>query len=157
MTRRLGGRRPPVSVQRRLTVREDEIRARAPLLQASMQMDIGEAGERGGKPSRWWWEVCPPLRTFPDNPVALDLRGLRYGRLAVIGLLDDRTFNRKSDKARWVVRCACGLFEVRSAKAIRNPANAHDACWRCGYVHHLRRQEHFARTGRWPTNEQVAM
>lgn len=53
-----------------------------------------------------------------------NLTGKRRGRLVVQGLA-------KYIPKRWVVRCDCGTYEVRTSKAIRNDSNAVDACVRC--------------------------
>ena len=54
----------------------------------------------------------------------IDLSGAEFGKFTVIGL-------SAHSKGRWVVRCECGEHEFRTAKAIKNPANAQDACAKC--------------------------
>lgn len=61
-----------------------------------------------------------PTRKAPQ----VDLTGLRVGRLTVKGL------SRDTPK-RWVVRCDCGMFSLRTARAIRNPNNGTDCCEEC--------------------------
>jgi hypothetical protein len=52
------------------------------------------------------------LRTIPTpNVVITDLTGLKFGRFVVMGLSYDV-------KKRWVVKCSCGNYEVRTAKCI---------------------------------------
>jgi len=51
------------------------------------------------------------LKSLHKN--AVDLTGIKFGRFVVVGLSAD------SKKPKWVVRCSCGNFEVRSAKCIR--------------------------------------
>lgn len=83
-----------------------------------------------------WHSDCPPkMRRIPEISLQTcgDLIGKKFGRLTVIGLADD--YNPKQP-ARWVVRCACGDYEHRSARAIRNPKNDQDRCLKCK---HLRR------------------
>ena len=67
-------------------------------------------------------------------PGAQDLTGRRQGRLVVVGLARDT-------RKRWVVRCDCGTFTLRTAKAIQNPANAEDRCEHCRHAAWLRRGE----------------
>jgi len=53
------------------------------------------------------------LKTIPTpkHPNLKDLTGDRFGRFKVIGL--------SADKAkRWVVRCSCGNYELRTSKCI---------------------------------------
>lgn len=68
-----------------------------------------------------------------------DLIGRRFGRFTVIGLAAEGPPNPKK-KARWVVRCACGDYEYRKAKSIRNPANSDDMCQKCRHVVDARRR-----------------
>lgn len=68
------------------------------------------------------WESCPPIKKIPYN--GLNLVGCKVGRLTVIGMA-------RESKGRWVVRCACGDYEIRTAKAIRNPENKGDRCSVC--------------------------
>jgi len=67
-----------------------------------------------------------PLRHFTglrkDN-----LASLRFGRFVVIGV-SDTIRNIKSGKnpgIRWVVRCSCGRYEIRSTKGIKNLIRGH--------------------------------
>lgn len=71
----------------------------------------------------------------------IDLRGREVGRLVVVGMARD--FVRQ-----WVVRCACGRYSTRSAKAIKNPRNGNDRCEHCRYLAFLQREEHYRITGK---------
>lgn len=71
----------------------------------------------------------------------LDLTGQRVGRFMVLGLARD--FARQ-----WVVRCDCGRYSTRHAKAIKNPANTQDRCEHCRHLAFLKRDERWRRTGR---------
>lgn len=147
MSKRYGGRVPSAAPQQRLTARHDEIATRAPLLQAARQMEAGWDAERGPSPSRWYWLDCPDLRPVTSNDP--QLVGHRWGRLVVIGMLKKW---RSGSSASWVVRCDCGMYETRSARAIRRALNPDEGCTRCGYVWHLKRQAYFDRTGAWPAD-----
>jgi len=66
-----------------------------------------------------------PLKTVPppkhDN--FIDLTGAMFGRFTVIGWSYDK-------KKKWVVRCSCGNYEVRTKKCIQQ--NAKDQmCIKC--------------------------
>lgn len=65
------------------------------------------------------WDAPPPMRSFvtPNGGANVDLTGTRFGRFTVVGLLAEAGGKNRGD--RWVVRCACGDYEVRSPKAIR--------------------------------------
>ena len=64
------------------------------------------------------------------DPCFVNLLGKKTGRLTVIGLADFK-HKDKTKSATWVVRCACGNYEHRSSKAIKNPNNVDDACRFC--------------------------
>lgn len=85
------------------------------------------------------WKTQPPIRT--DAWVFVDLTGIRFGRFQVIGLHADLL-------KRWVVRCACGDYEVRSAKAINNPENFGDRCANCRHLAYLKQDHERRTTGR---------
>lgn len=71
-----------------------------------------------------------PTNAAKSNPAYKDLTGLRNGRLTVMGLY-------AGGKGRWVVRCACGKYEVRTAKAVKNIAN-NDMCSFCHAVERIK-------------------
>lgn len=71
----------------------------------------------------------------------IDLTGRRVGRFTVIGVA--RHF-----AAQWVVRCDCGRYSTRRAKAIKNAENTQDRCEHCRYLASLKRSELWRRTGR---------
>lgn len=88
-----------------------------------------------------------PLATrFPTkgealNPEFADLTGRRFGRFVVVGIARDFC-------PQWVVRCACGRYSTRKAKAIRNPENTQDRCEHCRHLAFLKREEVWRRTGK---------
>ena len=73
-------------------------------------------------------DIRPRLRPVPKN--TLDLTGVRFGRFVVVGLPADLN-------DRWVVKCDCGNYEHRRAKAIRNLANNVDRCNVCRKTHYI--------------------
>ena len=76
--------------------------------------------------NRQRWDAPPPTIPIPENqPQFTNLTGVSYGRMRVIGY---------HGKSRWVVRCTCGDYELRSSKAILNPLNAGDRCFDCQYI-----------------------
>lgn len=81
-------------------------------------------------PTRSHWDAPPKMRPVPAT--SIKLVGRKFGKLTVFGLWDDTDGGPRRDaKAKWVVRCACGDYEIRTAKAINNPANNEDACRIC--------------------------
>ena len=88
-----------------------------------------------------------PIATRPFTKVELnqdcfvDLRGRKFGRFTVIGI--SRDFSRQ-----WVVRCSCGIYTTRSAKAIKNKKNDIDMCEHCRHLAFLKREESYRRTGK---------
>lgn len=82
-----------------------------------------------------------PLPTVQCGHNRDDLTGFRRGRLVAVGVWAERT-------DRWVMRCDCGAYTVRSAKAVRNPANEKDACEHCRHLMYLQRHDEYRQTGR---------
>lgn len=71
-----------------------------------------------------------PLETIPIPTAMLkernfmDLSGTSYGRFIVIGL-------SSISLKLWVVKCSCGAYETRTAKAIKKQLNANECCSKC--------------------------
>lgn len=90
---------------------------------------------------------APPETREPNpcergNSSFTDLTGYKFGRFTVVGLC------KHAIPAKWVVRCVCGAYSTRKAKAIKNPNNSLDRCEHCRHLAHLKRTEFFLRTGR---------
>lgn len=86
-------------------------------------------------------ESPPPTWVPPNMRREHNLAGRRFGRgMTVLGL--------SIKGARWVVRCACGIYVFRSAKAIKNENNDADCCSDCRHQVYLKRDEYWRRTGR---------
>lgn len=83
----------------------------------------------------------PIGRAAKQNPHFVDCTGVKFGRFTVIGLAAEHP-------QRWVVKCACGFYSLRSTKAVRNPKNTTDCCKECQHLLYLKRTEIFRRTGR---------
>lgn len=92
------------------------------------------------------WDV--PQATIRCPKPSDELAGRRFARFVVVGLLPTKI---KNSNANWLVRCACGDYETRKAKAIRNPANVDDCCTKCKYLRYLKRREVFLREKKWPS------
>jgi hypothetical protein len=90
--------------------------------------------------SRLHWKAPPFTRksthSETSNPEYEDFTGCTFGRLTVLGIHALST----SNKQVWVVRCACGDYETRRAKAIRK-ADPRDACEDCARLEYLRTRE----------------
>lgn len=71
----------------------------------------------------------PPIAAVPkDLP---DLTGAVFGQFKVIGLFDVHRKPNGERKSKWLVRCSCGDFEIRTRRAIKNKNNADDCCDIC--------------------------
>lgn len=81
------------------------------------------------------WDAPPVMRQVPKDAPALV--GMVSGRLTVVGLLAETS----AHQAAWVVRCTCGKYETRTAKAIRNPKNVGDRCYHCRHLEYLKHQD----------------
>jgi hypothetical protein len=82
-----------------------------------------------------------PTQTERRSNGFVDLSGQRVGRFTVIGMASQIN-------AMWVVRCDCGRYTTRTAKAIKNPQNTNDRCEHCRHLAFLKCEEHWRRTGR---------
>ena len=83
------------------------------------------------------WNICPDIIEFPGID-EYNMQGRRFGRFEVVGYYG----KTKSQRAgRWIVRCACGMYEIRTAKSIKNPRNNNDACEDCRHWMFLKQQE----------------
>ena len=155
MSRKTGSRSPSVTPQERLTVRPNEILTHTPMLQAVEQMRNGDEAEVGPRPARWFFDGPPKMKPVP--PDAPNLVGQKWGRVTVIGLLDKRGFSGSNDGASWVIRCSCGMYETRKAKAIRNKTNPDEGCTRCSYAatmeHRNKRRDWFDKYGEQPDED----
>lgn len=90
----------------------------------------------GTQPAPW------PLRPVPSG--WQNATGERVGSLTVVGLSHLTSVGKHlsgGQRARWVCRCACGYYVVRSLKAVRNTGNTLDACDRCLHRQHLQHQQ----------------
>lgn len=94
------------------------------------------------------WETCPEMRRY--RRVAggcTNLTGVRFGRFVVVGLYAGKTGNGESTSV-WVCRCACGRFETRTARVVKNGKDNDDCCDMCRHLKYLKRNEEYRRTGR---------
>jgi hypothetical protein len=128
------------------TTRLDAVIASVPLNStAAKVMGRGTHWEPklGDAPHMYHADHPPQMKAPKGNE--LDLRGQRFGRFLVVGL---STFSNQNKAAAWVVRCSCGKFECRKAKAIRNPANVDDCCRACRQLNYIKRT--YSRLGSKP-------
>lgn len=64
------------------------------------------------------------------GPASWDMTGNRFGLFLVVGAVPGQVVT--GFKTRWVVRCQCGAYEIRTTRAIKNPENAEiDRCAVC--------------------------
>lgn len=68
-----------------------------------------------GLPSakRLRWKECPSLQVTPNNPDNGVVPGLVAGRLTIMGY-----FGPGRKGALWVVKCVCGIYEVRYSRSL---------------------------------------
>lgn len=77
------------------------------------------------------WKDRPPTLPAPRP----DLTGTTFGRFTIVGYLGRK--GNKTNKARWLARCACGAYEARRARTIRETCGE-DMCIACRAVGALR-------------------
>lgn len=85
-----------------------------------------------------------PVRPASHHELAqtsfMDLKGKAFGRLTVAGLSADV-------KARWVCRCVCGQYVMRTAKTVRG-ASEEACCDQCRLLACSKQREYVRRTGK---------
>ena len=78
------------------------------------------------------WSAPPPPERAPPRDLPR-LEGREFGA----GMRVVRYHGKRSNGARWLVRCACGDYELRATQAIQT-AQADHACQKCNHTRHLR-------------------
>ena len=98
------------------------------------------------------WDAPPRILPVPSDTT--DRTGRKFGRFTVIGYLG----HHKKKGSRWLVKCLCGLYEMRGRKAVDNPENEGDGCLRCRRIDHAKRSYERHRFkdlyGYWPEQAQ---
>ena len=100
------------------------------------------------------WDSPPPMRPWHSNLGVPDLTGLKFGKLTVKGLWVE-THARSGDSGeatRWVVRCACGSYEVRKPSAIFSGLErCQGHCWNCEQLRTIKYK--YAKFGSRPVSD----
>ena len=78
------------------------------------------------------WDSPPPTKPVKHNQP--DLTGIRFGKLAVVGV-----YEKTRRGTKWVVRCSCGRYESRYSKAIKKSSNRNDMCCLCRHHEYITR------------------
>ena len=116
----------------------DDLHARAPVDRVAARVVYGKGTHFNPDKTVQTGDSALPIDVRPltsldrRNPNFTDLTGFSFGRFRVLGLADET-------HGRWVVRCSCGRYSLRTAKAIKNQANANDACEHCRHLMYLQR------------------
>lgn len=89
--------------------------------------------------------IRPALKVWTSDREDTNLMRKRVGKFTVIGL-------SANVAARWIVKCDCGMYALRRARAIINPENTLDRCQKCEHLRNTDRRDHFKDVGEWPDN-----
>lgn len=81
-----------------------------------------------------------PKNELPIAPSFVDLTGVKFGRMTVIG-------RSRDVNGKWVVKCQCGTYSIRTSKAIKNTKNSHDRCDECAYKVKMKERQYFKKYG----------
>ena len=119
----------------RLTVDFDRIFSCSPANATAAAVTSGAGPRSAPSPSRTTlthWEAPPTTVRVPAG--VRDLSGRTLGRLKVKGLLS-------SERRTWLVRCACGDYEPRTARQIlgADPEDRCSVCSRASEIRHMAR------------------
>ncbi len=79
-----------------------------------------------------------PTRRDTENPRWEDLSDRKFGRLQVLGMSANKP-------KRWVCRCDCGMYTLRTRAALKTAATPCDQCYSAARA---KAQEFYRRTGR---------
>jgi hypothetical protein len=93
------------------------------------------------------WSEPPPLQPVPA--LVDDLTGIKSGRLVVVGYFG----NHRKRGPQWVIRCACGDYEIRNGSTIKKWRGT-DMCQVCGHNGQMRSKAssraYFDKHGKYP-------
>lgn len=82
-----------------------------------------------------WFTEQPPIRQKPRNqPQFVDLTGMRFGTVRVLGY----SGTKKGNGSQWVCVCACGRYTIQNGKSIRSVGSS-PACSVCQKIRDRRR------------------
>jgi hypothetical protein len=73
----------------------------------------------------YYSDIMPEIKRFP-GPKDNDLSGAVFGRLEVVG------YYGSNGKGRWVCRCTCGKYVIRTSTALKKFKSPE-----CDYCHKL--------------------
>lgn len=82
-----------------------------------------------------------PIPTAHKPRGAKDMRGVRVGRLTVIGYWGRKASGKgTAARHRWVVRCDCGAYSVRRVASLQKSVATGrlDCCQKCRVLENLR-------------------
>lgn len=113
------------------TMNFDAIAAAAPLNReaSSVRDGSGEGWQDRHNPSGQAHWKAPPPSIEALKPGAADFTGQRFGRLTAVRFFG--ATSKKNPEACWLVKCACGDYELRRVKTLRRAADPDDCCMEC--------------------------
>lgn len=116
------------------TVNYDRLATSTPIDKAAALARDGRTGVPTPEPPPFanHWDAPPP----PERAPPRDLPRLE-GRTFGVGMRVVRYHGRRSNGARWLVRCACGAYELRATNSIL-AAEADHACEACNWSRRVR-------------------
>jgi hypothetical protein len=110
------------------------------------------------------WQVPPEMVDLdaikywgPGNDKPKNWAGTKIGRLTVVGYwgagkrYKGSGMKHGTERHKWVVRCACGIYTIRTAKTIKKAVErgqAWDMCEFCKHQERLKRNDIWHRTGK---------
>lgn len=102
------------------------------------------------------WRIQPALSAMPEG--VADLSGQRFGRMVVVGYWRKKKRRMPTDaNTYWIVRCGCGVYAYRTAKAIKNKNNSFDCCHQCRHILFIRRRHLTRSLGREVYYEEIVV
>jgi len=112
-------------------------------------------------------------KSMYNDPNFIDYTNIKFGRLVVIGVSEDTPKSSryhakaidehdfimskkivKRTNCKWIVRCACGKYEIRPSKIIRKKPEF-DRCFICNKILSARKSDFFRKNNRSPFKHEM--
>jgi hypothetical protein len=105
-------------------------------LQGVLKGEHYKFNRKGIKNRRFW--TYEPLPIAPLYVTAENIIGRKFGSNMVVVNYYGKSISKNRPMGRWIVRCVCGNYELRSAKAVKNKKNKNDCCCECKKIRTMR-------------------
>lgn len=109
---------------------------------AARVLSRGEHWSPSNKMGAMQFEVPPGMADLSrgrNETQPEDMTGRKIGRMVVIGYFGKG--KKRGGAQRWVCRCPCGVYAIRTAGAIKKAKNPDEKCGNCQEIERLRNSD----------------